>query len=917
MVATFKAMGASFNGGYFTASVSEYYSDTTGGEAPGQWFGAGAAALRLSGTVDGKDFRRVLAGNHPAKPKRLVRPCRKNDKPPGDSPGKYRPPRAKGSGDKPDGKKPKERSRRCPAYDVTFSVPKSVSALWAIGDAQTRRQIEQAFDIAVKKTLKWLERNVALARSGRAGKRQVASKLVVAMFDHFVNRSRSWEPHRHRHCVIANMAQRPDGSWTAVNSRELRKWIRALGPLMNVEFAVQLQQRLGLVLERPKDERGRDASWFEVAGVPKSLCKQWSSRHTELHQLLDGQTIKMDQSTAQARDLAFQLTRDKKQRTPPIQVLTEQWTKEAQQHGFDRRAVEQLLHRTKAAEFEPAYQSAWKAAAERLTKSEAYFNFREFLQAVCEELQHVGADATKLARRVKQDLEKSPDIVRLTKLGNEMRYTTKAMWDLEERLLKNVEALTAQSGPLVSEKIVDKVLGKRPQLDQEQRAAVRQILTQRSGLKLLTGVAGSGKSAILDAVREGLERSGARVIGGAISGQAKEELAAKAKIKSRTVESYLYHLDKSKTERLKDAVRHHARMLLRALVGKKTWKQQPIELNKKTVLILDEIGMVDSRSLERITRHALKAGATVIGAGDSRQLQPVLAGGPIHHLIKEVGSAHLTKNYRQKDALDVAMSSDLREGKAKVALDNLAKRDRIKIGANRTDTINKLVDHWVANGGARRPQDHFVFVQTRAEARELNQRLQAERLAKCRTPHTISLKAGAQRLYRGDRVMFNVPCRQFGIENGHRATVLSVKPLLGRMTVRLDRQPHSEPGQRPKKQVVTVSLKALQKTVREPGDQAVSLAYAATTHKLQGGSTEVAYMLVGGQMTDRQMSYTQATRGQQKTFVFVDELHAGEDLKDLAISMSKSRPKYMAHDLAKKPKRERGSMLRHEIVREL
>jgi len=913
MVATFKAMGASFDGAYFTSGVADYYSDTSGGEAPGQWFGAGAAALHLSGAVKGKDFGRVLAGNHPTKPKALVRPCRKHDKGPGNSRAKDRPPRHGGSDQKPT-RKTKERSPRCPAYDVTFAVPKSVSALWAISDAKTCQQIEEAFDRAVKKTLKWLEKDVLLARSGRAGKRQVSAKLVVAMFDHFVNRSRSWEPHRHRHCVIANMAQRPDGSWTAVNSRELRKWIRTLGPMMNVEFAAELQKRLGLVLERPKDERGRDASWFEVAGVPKSLCKEWSSRHSDLHQMLDGQTIRMDQSTARARDLASQLSRDKKLRTPPIQELTEQWTKDAQKHGFDRRAVEQLLHRAKAAEFEPAYQAAWKAATERLTKSEAYFNFREFLQAICEEIQRFGVDVGKLTGRVQQDLEKSPDIVRLTKLGNDKRYTTKPMWDLEERLLKNIEALKAQSGPLVSDKIVDQVLRKRPYLDDEQRAAVRQILTQKSGLRLLTGVAGSGKSAILDAVREGLERAGYRVIGGAISGQAKEELAAKAKIKSRTVESYRYHLDKTKGQKLKDAVRHHARMLARALLGKHTWKQQPIKLDKKTVLILDEIGMVDTRSLEWITRHVIKAGGALLGAGDSKQLQPVLAGGPIHDLINRVGSAHLTKNYRQKDSLDVAMSGNLREGDAKKALANLAERGRLKIGKDRTDTINKLVKQWVANGGARQPKDHFVFVQTRAEARELNQRLQAEVLAKSRTPHGASLKAGQQRLYRGDRVMFNVPCRQFGIENGHRATVLSVNPVLGRMTVRLDRKPHTEPGQKPKKQVVTVSFKALQKTVREVGDQAVSLAYAGTTHRLQGGSAPVAYMLVGGQMTDRQMSYTQATRGEQKTFVFVDKLHAGEDFKDLAQSMSKSRPKLMAHDIAEKPKRGPSLTLTHEIV---
>jgi len=110
----------------------------------------------------------------------------------------------------------------------------------------------------------------------------------------------------------------------------------------------------------------------------------------------------------------------------------------------------------------------------------------------------------------------------------------------------------------------------------------------------------------------------------------------------------------------------------------------------------------------------------------------------------------------------------------------------------------------------------------------------------------------------------------------------------------------------------------LQKAVREPGDQAVSLAYAATTHRLQGGSTETAYMLVGGQMTDQQMSYTQATRGEQKTFVFVDKLHAGPHLTQLARSMSRSRPKLMAHDVdrGQKSSQKQHQSLRPEITYE-
>lgn len=897
MVATYKAMGASFDGSYFTAHASASYY-TEGGDAPGQWFGDGIRSLDLGGHVKAQDFRRVLAGLHPRKPRQIVRPCKHDHE---EAEGeelkratKSLPKRLK---PKPEQEKESERAARCPAYDVTFSLPKSLSILWAIGDEHIRRQIDESLDTAVKKSLNWLERNVTLGRTGRAGKRKVQARLIVAMFDHFVNRSRTWEPHRHRHCVIANTAQLPDGSFGAVNSYELRKWIRMLGPMMGVHFAHEFNSRLGVLLERSKDERGRDASWFDVAGVPPALTKFWSSRNAEIHNLLAGMTIRMDHSTAQARDLAFKLSRQQKERTPAIQKLLMQWESEADRFGFNRRAAKQLLGRSRPTDFETAYRQAWIAATDRLTRSEAYFTFREFLQVICEEIQHLGVDGDKLARRVTQDLEKSQEIVHLSKLGGEMRFTTKTMWQIEESLLRNVDRLQSRSGPLVSDRIIRLVIKKRPQLDEEQRNAIRHILTQKSGLRLLTGFAGTGKSVVLDVVREALVRSGFRVIGGAISGQAKEELAVKANLSARTVESYLFHLEKSRLQQLKQTVRHHARMLLRTLVGKSTWKQRVTKLTKKTVLILDEIGMIDSRSLERLTHYAMKAGCSILGAGDDKQIQPVLAGGPLHHLIKRLDGAHLTKNYRQQDPLDIQAAQSVRDGNAEEALANLNKRGRVTIGKDRSDTIKKLVEAWVKNGGELRPQDNFVFVQTREDARTINGLLQQRRLQRQILPRLASVIADRQRIYRGDRVMFNVPCRALGIENGYRGTVVGINPALGRLTVKLDREPNQTDFGKPKSQIVTVSLRALKKAVREPDIEPVTLAYAATTHKLQGGSTQVAYMLVGGQMTDREMSYTQLTRGVQKTYLFCDQLHAGDNLKDLSRAMNKSREKRMAHDL--------------------
>lgn len=79
--------------GYYADLGEDYYVD--GGEPPGTWWGTGAKELGLSGKVDAKTFRNILQGYSADGKKRLVQNAGK-------------------------------RERRA-AFDLTFTVPKSVS----------------------------------------------------------------------------------------------------------------------------------------------------------------------------------------------------------------------------------------------------------------------------------------------------------------------------------------------------------------------------------------------------------------------------------------------------------------------------------------------------------------------------------------------------------------------------------------------------------------------------------------------------------------------------------------------------------------------------------------------------------------------------------------------------------------------
>ena len=73
----------------------------------------------------------------------------------------------------------------------------------------------------------------------------------------------------------------------------------------------------------------------------------------------------------------------------------------------------------------------------------------------------------------------------------------------------------------------------------------------------------------------------------------------------------------------------------------------------------------------------------------------------------------------------------------------------------------------------------------------------------------------------------------------------------------------------------------------------IQLGYAATTHKAQGATTNKAYVLGGGPMQARELSYVQASRAKLETEFFATKAETGDDIAKLAKEMERSRRKEM------------------------
>lgn len=863
MTAKCQVLSVGFEGQYFEEGVNANYWEE-GGEAPGQWYGSGARALRLPRMVRGETFQRLLDGKHPHQERSLIQRQKQKSQP----------------------EKENTKAEHRPGFDLQFSVPKSLSATWAVASESNRRKIEQSMDCAVRDTLSYAEENIPLARQGKRGAQRVRAKLVVAMYDHVT--SRNGDPLLHRHCVVTNVCQRPDGSWATIDSRALHRWTRTLGPIFRANLAAELRKRTGLELVEAKTPEGKSQGWFEVAGVPATLTQLWSSRRRQIMQHVNGALGSLGRNSAKAMERASLETRSAKAVTPPRKYLMRKWQIEAAQHGFTEQTVESLFRRNSIhTQSGDEYQRAWAAAIEDVTTSESHFTERRLIQAVVERLQTGLFSGNEIAKRVSGDLAMNTDIVPLAEFAGDKRYTTREIWNREKEFLSLVSKMQKRSGATVNEKILKRLAGKHQHLDQEQLAAAKTLLTQDSAIRIMTGVAGAGKSTTLAAVKDGLEAAGYNVIGGALSGAAKEELAEKTNMPSRTIASYLYHLEKDTTEKIADRLIHDGKQLVRAAVGLPTSRYSNISLDSKSVLILDEAGMLGTETLLRLLRHVEKAGATAILVGDTKQLQPIDGGGPLKYLSERFQTAHLSVNRRQQDPADKAAVAALREGRTKEALTNYAERGRLSVGLDRSHAVRNLVAAWSRAGGCENPAQHYIFTQTRAEAVEVNRHCQKVMLKGSRTPRILSVRHGEEHFYRGDRVLFHKPFRQLGIENGYRGTVASLDPIRRELKVRLDRE--NEPGKSKKQKLVTVPLKEL-------GTAGITLGYASTTHKSQGATVDHSYILVTGSQTDSEMMYVQATRARHSTRFFVDQAHAGEEFRDLIAAASKSRSKVMAHD---------------------
>ncbi|MGD0595859.1 MAG: MobF family relaxase, partial [Acidimicrobiales bacterium] len=635
------------------AAAAAYYASR--GETPMTWGGSGRGLLGLEGEVELGDYRAVfgVGGAHdPVSGRRLVG-CRR------------------------------------PGLELVVSSHKSVAELGVIGRAEDMHEIA---DAELNATLAYLDHLVLQSggRRSRAQTRVATGGLIWATSRHAT--TRAGDPQVHDHVLIANAVAMADarGGWKGADTAFLRDHLHAATAVGRMAAAARAVE-LGYGIVADAGPSGRLGSWA-IAGIPAEVCALHSTRSAQITA-----AVGADASYA-SRSVAARATRDHKDHVPVADLLVG-WQADLVAAGYppaDLAAQVEAAGRS----YQPLVVDLEGLAAELLgpggrLAGEKTFTRGDVIMAVAPHLH--GLPLSVLDEAVGTVLAHDEAVALPAVAGcREQVWAARCVLADEQRIAELAERLTGDEGPRVSEQNALAAVAELEErlggsLTEAQGQVAVGLLTSGHRLEVVVGVAGSGKTTTLAAVRAGFETAGYIVVGTATSGQAAKNLADGAGIDSRTIASLSWRLEHGS-----------------------------LALSDRHVLIVDEGAMAADVDLARLFTAVERAGGKLVMVGDDRQLSAIGPGGALTALVKR-HPEHLwalTDNLRQTNPAEGAALAQLRNGSIATAISWYARNGRIHPAADRRHAVGAMIRAWASDTDAGR--DTLLLAYRRDNVEALN-----------------------------------------------------------------------------------------------------------------------------------------------------------------------------------------------------
>jgi ATP-dependent exoDNAse (exonuclease V) alpha subunit len=348
------------------------------------------------------------------------------------------------------------------------------------------------------------------------------------------------------------------------------------------------------------------------------------------------------------------------------------------------------------------------------------------------------------------------------------------------------------------------------ELDAQQRGAYA-CIAGGSGLAIVQGIAGAGKSRMLRDVATAYTDAGYRVLGAAVSGDAARVLGEEAEIATQTI----------------------ARLRTNLGAGRE-------RLDGRTVLLVDEASMLGTSDARELFEAARDGGAVVRLLGDAEQHGSVARGTVLADLSREHGAYDMALSRRAQEPWLREVAGDLRAGLTSRALGEL--REHGAIAEHRTTAEAKaaLIDGWARDVLAER--DVLLIATRRTDVADLNERARRALRERLGEERTYTTAFGERAFAIGEQLVARKADRASETVNGDRLRVLG----------------HREDGRIACERVRDGA--ALVWDVKERPE--IDYGYAATSYRSQGSTVDAVYVLAT-RADDRRGIYVDATRARQ------------------------------------------------------
>ena len=686
------------------------------GESQGVWVGAGSGALGLSSKpVEADVMKELLRGFGPD----------------GSA-------LCKNAGDNHRG-----------GWDMTFSAPKSWSVVWATADENLREQMEAAVHRAAEKAWSYMQEHAAYVRVGEGGKSYEKADLVGAKFFHSSNRA--GEPQAHLHLVTMNLAKsRHDGQWRTLEGKFFFVAKMTAGAVFKAQLASEAQ-RLGFGVDRTKDS-------FEISGVPEKVCEAQSSRSQEIKQALLERGHDRSTASAQMKQVVTLETRSSKEKIERRKDFL-RWRKEHSDLGFSLAHVEGLRQNIKPRKISLKMKTELVSDALKfLSSKKSVFKDFELHREIAE--QSIGKQDADGVFETMDLISRSKEAIGVGKSGEYQQYTTAEMFQIERQMIRLSLKRQDEGRHVVGDQSLEKTLSQYPTATPEQRDVVCQVAQSRSGVSLVRGYAGAGKSFTMGILKDAYESAGYQVLGMAPTNKAKSELKTKI--------SDSYTID---------------RFLMDVMEGRR-------KLGKRDVLVVDEAGMVESRKLKEVVELAESCGAKLVLVGDESQIQPISSGQSFGELYNRLSGVSLETVIRQHRDSEAQAILSTRSGDVLSTLRFYEGRRGVKVSHDDLSKLTERFESWRKLYPKKIPKHLPVLYTDNDLVGQLNHEARGWLVdqGQLKNSKVFENSQGQHlELSVGDQIIFTESSKSFGISRDEIARVMEID---GSMITIRDQQGH-------------------------------------------------------------------------------------------------------------------------------